>query len=82
MMNYSDSLDYTLLPDYAKLNEDQRQHLKTVYSNAYQSSLNMGIKIAQGRAYETVRVAITEVLKEKPRTQAVPPSIFASLPWA
>lgn len=78
--DHVDSLDYSLLPSYGKLSEEQQKVVSGTYSNAYRSAVHLGQQIALGKAYETARAIVEQLAKETSVVeQAVPPSIFAGL---
>lgn len=73
--------EYTLLPGFDKLTEEQQKQVRSEYERGYMSGSHLGIKIATGRGYETAKLAIENLQKAKPVAieQPVPPSIFAGL---
>ena len=79
---YTESLDFSTLPEYKQLTAEQQKLVYDTFSNAYHSSVHhLGQKIALGKAHENAK-ALIEALHNKPRTiadQPVPPSIFAGL---
>lgn len=78
--DHVDSLDFTALKAYIKLNEAQQRVVSDTYENAYRSSAHLGQQIALGKAFETAKAIVEQLAKESPTfEQAVPPSIFAGL---
>lgn len=78
--DHVDSLDFTLMPAFEKLTEEQQRIVNDTYGNAYRSAAHLGQQIALGKAYETAKAVVESLSKTKAvREQAVPPSIFAGL---
>lgn len=77
---YTESLDFTQLPGYERLTDDQKQKLRDVYTSAYNEAYHLGQKVALGKAHEDARLAFAEALKPVPTLKEVlPRSIFYGL---
>lgn len=74
-------MDYSKLPGFDDLNEEQQQHVREEYERGYRSVVNtLGIKMAVGRGHQTAKVALDEAqLQIFLKPQPVPPSIFEGL---
>jgi len=79
--DYEESQDYSKLPGFEKLTEEQRRHVHAEYERGYNSAKHMGLKVAMGKAHETAKRALGECLADGPalQEQPVPPSIFSGL---
>lgn len=80
LFGYDESLDYSKLPGFDKLTEEQQKHVHEEFERGYNKAKHMGVKIALGKGHQTAKVALeqfqqTSTKKEQP----VPPSIFAGL---
>jgi hypothetical protein len=77
---YTESLDYTTLPEYARLDVAQRAKVQEVYYYAYHGAIGNGLKHAMSKAHESAKVAIAEALQPAPAiTEEAPRSIFYGL---
>jgi hypothetical protein len=78
---YPESLDYTMLPAFNTLNEEQQKQVHDAFERGYLLTKHMGIKIALGTGHETAKYELEQILLRKPSfvEQSVPPSIFAGL---
>ena len=74
-------MDYTTLPGFSNLGEEDKKYVKEEYERGYRSAVDfLGVKMAIGRGHETARVAIDWCQRSQVQTlQAVPPSIFEGL---
>ena len=72
--------DYTTLPGFGKLTEEQQRMIQAEYQRGYMSATHLGVKLATGRGYETAKLALEQFNKAKaPKDQPTPPSIFEGL---
>ena len=79
-IGYTESLDYTTIPEYAQLDGGQRQKVQEVYYYAYHGAIGNGLKHAMAKAHESAKAAIVEALKPAPAiTEEAPRSIFYGL---
>jgi hypothetical protein len=71
--------DYTTLPGFEKLSDEQRKIIGEAYERGYLSAKHLGVKLATGRGYETAKLAIEQFKAQTAAEQPVPPSIFEGL---
>ena len=78
---YTESLDFSTLPEYKKLTAEEQKLVYDTFSNAYHSSVHhLGQKIALGKAHENAKALIEQLTKTRVvPEQPIPPSIFAGL---
>jgi hypothetical protein len=59
-MNEPENFDISKYPAYASLPDDARKEVNECYENVYLNNQRMGVRIAQGIAYETAKQMIDE----------------------
>ena len=78
---YTESLDYSTLPGFEKLSEEQQKYVHEEFERGYLGAVHMGMKIALGKGHETAKIAMTEAIKLKAvvKSDPAPCSIFYGL---
>jgi len=77
---YEESLDYSHLPGFDKLTEEQQKIVHTEYERGYNAGKHLGIKIAMGKGFQTVKLSLEHLEQEVAvKLQPTPPSIFEGL---
>jgi hypothetical protein len=77
---YEESQDYSQLPGFDKLTEEQQKQVHAEYECGYNASKHLGQKVAMGKGFQTAKLTLEQLRQEiAVKQQPTPPSIFEGL---